>query len=158
MGTFSLSLDAAKTAKLKETFKEDIKPNKNEYIDTFIQRDGLTISIYNSGKVVFQGDDAFYYAQAYLENKRHAQAGSDEVGTGDCFGPVVVCAAIVEEKDYPFIDEKHITMMPTSMIWARSCGSVLLIHCSFSIMLPITGSMRKIISMRSRPRCTTRPI
>ena len=109
MGTFSLSLDAAKTAKLKETFKEDIKPNKNEYIDTFIQRDGLTISIYNSGKVVFQGDDAFYYAQAYLENKRHAQAGSDEVGTGDCFGPVVVCAAIVEEKDYPFIDEKHIT-------------------------------------------------
>jgi len=109
MGNFSFKLSPEKIDVLKQTFKEYIKPNKNEYIDTFIQKEDLTISIYTSNKVVFQGNDAFFYAQAYLDVKKNRQAGSDEVGTGDVFGPVVVCAAIVEEDDYPFIEENHIT-------------------------------------------------
>lgn len=109
MGNFSFRLSDDKIAQLKETFREYIRPNKNEYIDTFIQKDDLTITIYKSGKVVFQGNDAFFYASAYIEQKKIAQAGSDEVGTGDVFGPVVVCAAIVEESDYDFIEEKRIT-------------------------------------------------
>lgn len=109
MANFSFKLEKEKIAKLKETFKEYIKPNNNEYIDTFIQKDDLTISIYKTDKVVFQGNDAFFYAQAYIDEKKSRQAGSDEVGTGDVFGPVVVCAAIVEETDYPFIEENNIT-------------------------------------------------
>ena len=109
MATFSFKLDTEKIVKLKETFKDYIKSNPNEYIDTFIQKNDLTISIYNSGKVVFQGNDAFFYAQAYIDQKKTRQAGSDEVGTGDCFGPVVVCAAIVEENDYEYIEMNHIT-------------------------------------------------
>ena len=109
MGTFSFKLDQEKINTLKQTFKEYIKPNKNEYIDTFIQKDDLTISIYTSDKVVFQGNDAFFYAQAYLNTKKTRQAGSDEVGTGDVFGPVVVCSAIIEIQDYDFIEEKGIT-------------------------------------------------
>lgn len=109
MGNFSFKLDDDKINKLKETFKEYIKPNKNEYIDTFIQKDDLTISIYTSKKVVFQGNDAFFYASAYIDNKKTRQAGSDEVGTGDVFGPVVVCSAIVEVEDYDFIEQNHIT-------------------------------------------------
>ena len=109
MATFSFKLDQNKIAKLKDTFKDYIKPNPNEYIDTFIQKDDLTISIYTTNKVVFQGNDAFFYAQAYIDTKKTRQAGSDEVGTGDCFGPVVVCAAIVEENDYDFIEQNHIT-------------------------------------------------
>lgn len=109
MGAFSFKLSKEKISKLKETFKDYIKSNPNEYIDTFIQKDDLTISIYKSDKVVFQGNDAFFYAQAYIDIKEDRQAGSDEVGTGDCFGPVVVCASIVEMDDYQFIKEKHIT-------------------------------------------------
>ena len=109
MSNFSFRLDDEKIAKLKQTFHEYIKENKNEYIDTFIQKDDLTITIYKSKKVVFQGNDAFFYAQAYLETKKLAQAGSDEVGTGDVFGPVVVCSAIVEESDYDYIEANHIT-------------------------------------------------
>lgn len=109
MASFSFKLDQEKIVKLKDTFKEYIKQNPNEYIDTFIQKDDLTISIYKTQKVVFQGNDAFFYAQAYIDVKNVRQAGSDEVGTGDCFGPVVVCASIVEENDYDFINEKHIT-------------------------------------------------
>ena len=109
MATFSVKLTDEKIAILKDTFKEYIRKSPNEYIDTFIQKEDLTISIYTSNKVVFQGNDAFFYAQAYLESKQGRQAGSDEVGTGDAFGPVIVCAAIVEENDYPYITEKHIT-------------------------------------------------
>ena len=109
MGNFSFKLNEEKINTLKNTFKEYIKPNKNEYIDTFIQKEDLTISIYTSGKVVFQGNDAFFYASSYLNTKKDRQAGSDEVGTGDVFGPVVVCSTIVEIEDYPYIEEKGIT-------------------------------------------------
>ena len=109
MSTFSFKLSKEKISKLKETFKEYITNNPNEYIDTFIQKKDLSISIYKTDKVVFQGNDAFFYAQSYIDIKQDRQAGSDEVGTGDCFGPVVVCASIVEIDDYPFIQEKHIT-------------------------------------------------
>ena len=109
MSSFSFKLDENKIQKLKETFKDYIKENKNEYVDTFIQKEDLTITIYKSQKVVFQGNDAFFYASAYIDTKKNRQAGSDEVGTGDVFGPVVVCAAIVEEADYPFIEQNHIT-------------------------------------------------
>ena len=109
MGNFTLKLDEKKIAKLKATFKDHIKPSPSEYIDTFIQKEDLTITIYASKKAVFQGNDAFYYAQAFLDVKRIRQAGSDEVGNGDVFGPLVVCAAIVEENDYDYIAEKKIT-------------------------------------------------
>ncbi|MDO4197387.1 MAG: ribonuclease HIII [Erysipelotrichaceae bacterium] len=109
MGNFSFKLSKENINKIKSTFKEFIKPNANEYVDTFIQKDDLTITIYKSDKVVFQGNDAFFYASSYIETKRNRHGGSDEVGTGDVFGPVVVCATIVEEDDYPFIEEMNIT-------------------------------------------------
>ena len=109
MSTFSFKLSEDKIAKLKETFRDSICENRNEYVDTFIQKEDLTITIYKSGKVVFQGNDAFFYASAYIETKKARQAGSDEVGTGDVFGPVIVCAAIAEESDYPYIEQMHIT-------------------------------------------------
>ncbi len=40
---------------------------------------------------------------------RYPQIGSDEVGTGDFFGPICVCASYVEEKDLPRINELGIT-------------------------------------------------
>lgn len=109
MSNFSFKLADEKIKQIKNTFREYIKDNHNEYVDTFISKDDLTITIYKSGKVLFQGNDAFFYASAYLEKKFKRQAGSDEVGTGDVFGPVVVCAAIVEEEDFEYIEEKHIT-------------------------------------------------
>ena len=70
MSTFSFKLDDEKIAKIKETFNEYIKNNPNEYVDTFIQKEDLTITIYKSNKVVFQGNDAFFYASAYLDVKK----------------------------------------------------------------------------------------
>ena len=136
MATFSFKLDQNKIVKLKETFSEYIKPNPNEYIDTFIQKDDLTISIYKSNKVVFQGNDAFFYAQAYIDTKVTRQAGSDEVGTGDCFGPVVVCASIVEESDFDFIEVNHITdSKALTDEYIRKIGPVLIEKFKHSLLI-----------------------
>lgn len=74
------------------------------------------ITAYESGKVVFQGEGAAFYADsmenrpAFDETKNDAsfpggfpQAGSDEVGTGDYFGPVVVCACLLQPQDAAFV-------------------------------------------------------
>ena len=99
MSNISIKLTEDKINKIKETFKEYIKNSPNEHVDTFIQKDNLTITIYKTGQAVFQGQDAIFYGSSFIDTKFNRQAGSDEVGTGDYFGPVVVCACILEEDD-----------------------------------------------------------
>ena len=65
------------------------------------------ITAYESGKVVFQGEGADFHASSYQSTPNqltektvkvtYPQCGSDEVGTGDYFGPVCVCAAAIDE-------------------------------------------------------------
>lgn len=108
MGNLAIKLNEEKIAKIKETFNDYIIKSPNEYIDTFIQKEGLTISIYKTGKVLFQGEDALFYGESFIDTKFISHAGSDEVGTGDFFGPVVVVSSIVEEKDQSLINELKI--------------------------------------------------
>ncbi|NCB33467.1 MAG: ribonuclease HIII, partial [Erysipelotrichia bacterium] len=77
--------------------------------------ENCVITCYTSGKVVFQGSDAKVYASPYMpvtddtdtsaagSHDILPQAGSDEVGTGDYFGPVCVCATIVTAADMDLI-------------------------------------------------------
>ena len=76
------------------------------------------INVYTSGKVVFQGKNAEKYGLTYYTSTwidTYPQCGSDEVGTGDFFGPIFVAATIVSPKIAPqlkelgFRDSKHIT-------------------------------------------------
>ena len=107
MNTITLKLNDDQINQLMVTFKNYLKPSPNPYIKAFIQNDDLTISVYTSNKVVFQGNDAHFYASS-LMHKNTAMAGSDEVGTGDYFGPVCVCACIVEESDYDFLNDLRV--------------------------------------------------
>lgn len=79
--------------------------------------DGFVLSIYSkvhgdgTKKMVIQGPSAAREARKwgakpeekhrFLSPNLYPQIGSDEVGTGDFFGPVVVVASYVEEKDLP---------------------------------------------------------
>ena len=89
------------------------------------------ITLYESGKVVFQGISADIYANIWRETeimlngkapvekeKKEKKEdndktdyyfinsiGSDEVGTGDYFGPMVVCASYVTRKDISFLED-----------------------------------------------------
>lgn len=73
-------------------------------------KSGIIISAYKSGKVVFAGNDLDFLdepddeqfkvqkAEKMEKISSYPQAGSDEVGTGDFFGPIVVCAAVVPDE------------------------------------------------------------
>lgn len=110
--TVSLSLDDEKILKMKEFYKENIFPSKSEYISTLIKLEDVTITIYHSNKVVFQGKNAEYEASVWgnpndkiLWKYLKEHIGSDEVGTGDYFGPMCVCASYVTDKDINWLNE-----------------------------------------------------
>ena len=92
-----------------ENFYDDYKvPNDGDYICFFAKVDNLTITIYESKKgykVVFTGKNDLYEAKIFNPNAEiseskserkidfidlNNQCGSDEVGFGDFFGPLVV--------------------------------------------------------------------
>lgn len=81
--------------KLSSHIRKETKPNYTYYQ---IQTDSMTITAYTSGKVVFQGKDLSWLAETTTDKNIYPQAGSDEVGTGDYFGPVVVAACIVSKE------------------------------------------------------------
>lgn len=89
-----------------------------------------TITLYESGKIMFQGTSADIDANIWLDLEKKLNnriinidgtetkakpkddsimdfntIGSDEVGTGDFFGPIVVTATYVETKDFEFLKE-----------------------------------------------------
>ena len=104
------------------------KENKGQYILFFGQNKDLTITVYSSKKadifkVFFIGELALSEAKRWNENATptepkenkaptkacweviDSQIGSDEVGTGDFFGPICVCAAYVKKSDIKRLKE-----------------------------------------------------
>ena len=97
MSTITLKLSESDQNRLFETFC-DTAGSAPAYSKWQLRPENCVITCYNSGKVVFQGKDAEIYAAAFQKNDDVIlpQGGSDEVGTGDYFGPVCVSAAVVD--------------------------------------------------------------
>ncbi|MBR2828548.1 MAG: DUF3378 domain-containing protein, partial [Bacilli bacterium] len=103
--------------KMIEYYKDKMRDKKIPYVVFQAQEEDTVITMYESGKVMFQGVSADVDASMWgvmLENtkeKKEAkkkenqkyyncnQVGSDEVGTGDYFGPIVVTACYVKKED-----------------------------------------------------------
>lgn len=128
-----------KTKTEMNEFFDDFKREKTPPYAVFQADDADTvITVYESGKAVFQGRDADLSSQFWIERERHnnptkkvevtnsedkskdtdkkeiiidpkiynsTSIGSDEVGTGDYFGPIVVCAAYVRKEDISFLEQ-----------------------------------------------------
>ena len=124
-----------KTKKQMIEYFEDLKREKTPDYAIFQAIDGDTVvTLYNSGKAVFQGKDADLASQFWIEtekinaghvdftnsdNKKKEKkeiikdtkymyinsVGSDEVGTGDYFGPIVVSSSYVKKEDVSFLKE-----------------------------------------------------
>lgn len=120
-----------KTKEQMIEFFEDLKREKTPPYAIFQAQDGDTVvTLYESGKVVFQGKDAdlssdFWIATERInsgiatttdsrDKKKEEKAkkilpirinsiGSDEVGTGDYFGPIVVTASYVSKDNIDFL-------------------------------------------------------
>jgi len=77
-------------------------------------------TLYESGKAMFQGISADIDASMWTELDTHksnhesdymnvTSVGSDEVGTGDYFGPIIVTASFVKKEDISFLKELGVT-------------------------------------------------
>ena len=109
--------------KMIEYYKDKVRDKKIPYVVFQAQEEDTVITMYESGKVMFQGVSADVDAAMWgtaLENTKEKQAerkkenakyyncsavGSDKVGTGDYFGPIVVTATFVSKEDIPFLEK-----------------------------------------------------
>ena len=107
--------------KMIEYYKDKVRDKKIPYVVFQAQEEDTVITMYESGKVMFQGTSADVDASMWgvalekskdkekpkVDEKYHncSSVGSDEVGTGDYFGPIVVTASYVEKDDVSFLDE-----------------------------------------------------
>lgn len=106
--TISITLSDEQISQLYNSFKEYQIADKNEYIKYRFKTSDTSISVYTSNKVVFQGDSAEIYALTFKNVKSYDHAGSDEVGTGDYFGPVIVCGCICKASDFEYLEKLKI--------------------------------------------------
>lgn len=122
-------------AKMNEYYHEHLLPASPPGSVFIAKPPGCTITAYTSGKVLFQGKNHDAEAKKWgipseerplTESKRHAYSppanihtmsiiGTDEVGTGDYFGPITVVAAYVAKeqiatlKELGVKDSKHLS-------------------------------------------------
>lgn len=108
--------------KMIEYYKDKKRDKVIPYVVFQAEEEDTVITMYESGKVMFQGKSADVDAAMWgvaLENTKEKQeenkkaltkyynasaVGSDEVGTGDYFGPIVVTATYVKKEDIPFLE------------------------------------------------------
>lgn len=121
------------TKKLMNEFYKDMKRDKTPPYAVFQADTGDTIvTLYESGKAMFQGvsadieagmwesirkdkDNIDYFVDTKEVNIKKdieieipsdiSSVGSDEVGTGDYYGPIVVTASFVSKDNIPFLTE-----------------------------------------------------
>lgn len=118
--------------KMKEFYQDKRRSVTPPYAIFQAQEADTIITLYESGKAMFQGVSADIDANLWIDMERHLNhrvikideakkekketkdqdvyfylntIGSDEVGTGDFFGPIVVTAAYVSKENISFIDE-----------------------------------------------------
>jgi len=122
-----------KTKEMMVDYFEEFKRDKTPPYAILQADDGDTVvTLYQSGKAVFQGRDADLAADFWIETEkinygkatvtssddkkekketerkiplRINSIGSDEVGTGDYFGPIVVTASYVTKENIDFLLE-----------------------------------------------------
>ena len=110
-------------AKMIEYYKDKKRDKTIPYVVFQAQDEDTVITMYESGKVMFQGTSADVDAAMWgvaLENTAEKKeekkkvnqmyynasaCGSDEVGTGDYFGPIVVTACFVDKKDLEALEK-----------------------------------------------------
>lgn len=113
MSSAVLKLSKTEIKKLKNYYADYLLNKKVPYSEFSAKKNGISITAYTSGKVLFQGNNAEQEAARWgktdsSEAKKSnslpknfaslAVLGSDEVGNGSYFGPLCVCAAYADKE------------------------------------------------------------
>ncbi len=114
--------------KIIDYYKDMRKEKTPPYAIFQAMEEDTTVTLYESGKIMFQGTSADIDANIWIDLEKKlnnrvinydgsetkvqekrtdildmATIGSDEVGTGDYFGPIVVTATFVKREDFEFL-------------------------------------------------------
>lgn len=121
-----LTVSGETLLKMQDHYKDGIQPKVPQGGVFLAKSNGCTITAYKSGKVMFQGSNceteitkwegnsAVPAAAKKRPTNQHnlpsnfsslAVIGSDEVGTGDYFGPMTVVASFVEPSQFELLKE-----------------------------------------------------
>jgi ribonuclease HIII len=103
---FSTSIDLSLSEKLKaDLIEQDFEISSAPYMVFQAKKSGISLSLYNSGKLTVQGKNKHDFITFYLEPEilesvaysyplkdvpTHARIGIDEAGKGDFFGPLCI--------------------------------------------------------------------
>ena len=132
--TITLKISENTKEKMIEYFEDKKRVKTPPYAVFQADEADTVVTLYNSGKAVFQGISADIDARMWKEMEQHlnptkkiemtdsskkekkeiyvdpkiynsSSIGSDEVGTGDYFGPIVVTSAYVSKENIPYLEE-----------------------------------------------------
>ena len=135
--TITLKISENTKEKMIEYFEDKKRMKTPAYAVFQADEADTVVTLYDSGKVVFQGVSADIDARMWKEMEQHlnptkkiemtdsskkdkkekkevyvdpkiyhsSAIGSDEVGTGDYFGPIVVTSAYVSKENIPALEE-----------------------------------------------------
>lgn len=136
--TITLKISDNTKQEMIEYFKDKKRIKTPPYAVFQADEADTVVTLYESGKVVFQGRSADIDANMWKQRERKLNPekeittttaanlkekkvtskgnyfysnciGSDEVGVGDYFGPIVVTATYVKKEDIPFLKELGVT-------------------------------------------------
>ncbi len=128
--TFSFKVSDNIKEEMLEYFQDKKREKTPQYALFQADEEDTVVTFYESNKVVFQGISADIDASIWRERELALNGklpeekekkdkdkkedntdyyfinsiGSDEVGTGDFFGPIIVTASYVSRKDIPFLE------------------------------------------------------
>lgn len=111
MKYFSISLNQENLHRLLIAYQDFIVENNVEHALFRAVHRNVEIIAYKSGTVLLKGPDVsdeIVLIKNGLGLKDYEAIGSDEVGTGDVFGPIVVCSALVTLDDITFLESLNI--------------------------------------------------
>lgn len=94
--------------KLHKLYQHHLIDDDNQYLVFHAKHNETHVLAYATGKVLLQGEEItseLILIKKHLNKVDYAAIGSDEVGTGDVFGPVVVCTAFVSKEDIPYLEQ-----------------------------------------------------
>ena len=146
---FVLEMTPKQIDALVDYYQEHALSVKEDFVIARFKLEGVVITVYRSGKVMFQGDHAeeaylFWQDTFNLTTRKSTKTaelpffypsiGSDESGSGDYFGPLVAAAVAMTEESIDFLNHLAIQDSKTlSDTQIKKIAPQLLNHLVYSL-------------------------
>jgi ribonuclease HIII len=111
MKFYTINVSEVELEKLHRVYQYHVVEDQNPYLLFHAVHNTIDILAYKTGKVLLQGKEITHELisiKKHLGREDYAAIGSDEVGTGDVFGPIVVCSAYADIEDIAFLESLNV--------------------------------------------------